>query len=141
MTDIALAINADNQIDIAETADLAGDETIRTAILLSLFTDRRADPSEIPHLQSDPRGYWGDHIAQSQFRTGSRLWLQARSKNLPIEVSQIVTSCREALDWLIEDGHVQRLEVQPRVLRDNLSLRISFDQSIMDIQIGGFNGV
>lgn len=141
MTDIALAINADNEIDIAETADLAGDDTIRTAILLSLFTDRRADPSEIPRFQSDPRGYWGDHISQSQFRTGSRLWLHTRSKNSPIEVAQIVTSCREALDWLIEDGHVQRLEVQPRVLRDNLSLNISFDQSVMDIRIGGFNGV
>lgn len=141
MNDIALKINEEQGIDIEESGDLDGDGTIKTAILLSLFTDRRAGPSEIPAFQTDPRGYWGDHIAGSTFRTGSKLWLHRRAKNAPFEVAQIVATCREALDWLLEDGLVHRVEVLPEVRRDNLRLKVCFDQSSIEVQLGGANGL
>ena len=83
MTDIALHWNDDVYAgDIAVFgADLELDEGLRSAILLSLFSDARAQPGDVAE-DEDPRGYWGDALTEGD-RFGSRLWLLERSKQPP----------------------------------------------------------
>lgn len=83
---------------------------LETAVLISLFTDRLADASDvIPDGSGDPRGWWGDLDAPSPI--GSRLWLLDRScarADVPVKAQQYIT---EALAWLLEDGVATAVEV------------------------------
>lgn len=85
--------------------DLEGDEGLASAVLLSLFTDRRAlDDDPIP-AGDDPRGWWGDTgatVAGDQL--GSRLWLLWREKQTPETLRRAESYAAEALQWLLDDG-------------------------------------
>jgi len=86
--------------------DLERDDGLETAVIISLFTDRRASAEQIPpeYPQDDLRGYWGDITAVSATdQTGSLLWLLAREKQLPQILSRAEQYCREALAWMIDD--------------------------------------
>jgi phage gp46-like protein len=85
--------------------DLERDDGMETAVIISLFTDRRASAEQIPpeYPQDDLRGYWGDIISASATdQTGSLLWLLAREKELPQTLSRAEQYCREALAWMVD---------------------------------------
>jgi phage gp46-like protein len=85
--------------------DLASDEGLRTAALLSLFQDRRANSDdELPDSSGDLRGWWGDEFAEEgEDLNGSRLWLLDRSKVSEGLANSVENYCREALQWMIDD--------------------------------------
>lgn len=94
--------------------DLAREDGLETAVIISLFTDRRASPEQIPVElpQDDLRGYWGDvSNAASSDQTGSLLWLLAREKQLPQVLSRAQQYSREALAWMVDDLVATRVEV------------------------------
>ncbi len=63
-------------------ADLLTDNSLLTAVIISLFTDRRAlDSDEIPDGTRDRRGWWGDSFRERP--VGSRLWLLSRERRCP----------------------------------------------------------
>lgn len=117
MPDIALRWQnehgAADMVVNAGATDLVGEEGLETAILLSLFLDRRAEEDDdIPSDDGDRRGWWG-----SQFLTnrgdqyGSRLWLLARGKRTANVARDAELYCREALAWLVEDAVVDTFDV------------------------------
>ncbi|PWG62868.1 phage GP46 family protein [Spiribacter halobius] len=128
MTDIALIQDADGRRDIAlEAGDLAAEESPRTAVVLSLLTDRRADTDdELPDGGSDRRGWWADAWSEpSEDLIGSRLWLLAREKELPAVARQAEAYAREALQWLVDDGIAESVEVTAEDFRAEwLTLRV-----------------
>lgn len=86
-----------------------GDD-LATAILISLFTDRVANPDDvIPDGTSDPRGWWGD--AGETTPIGSRLWLLTREKQTQETLQRAYDYIVEALQWLIDDGVVAKFDV------------------------------
>lgn len=91
---------------------LASSEPLVRAVIMSLFTWRRANPDD--KLPADLRmGWWGDNFATVQNdRIGSRLWLLSRSKLLPETVAQAKAYTEEALQWLIDDGVAARIDVE-----------------------------
>jgi phage gp46-like protein len=114
MTDAAMVMTENGGELVLAGLDLARDDGLETAVIISLFTDRRAVgeqiPAELP--QDDPRGYWGDvSNATPSDQTGSLLWLLAREKQLPPVLSRAQQYCREALAWMIEDLVATRIEV------------------------------
>lgn len=115
MTDIALQfLPGAWSADLAIVAgDLAKDDGLRTAVLISLFTDARArDDDALPDVNADRRGWWGDMAnADPNDRIGSRLWLLARAKAVPVTAICARDMAREALDWLIADGIAAAVEV------------------------------
>jgi phage gp46-like protein len=81
-------------------------EVLATWVIVSLFTDRRAEASDqLPSGVTDRRGWWGDSYADNPGdRFGSRLWLLARARSnasLPLIARGYIL---EALQWLIDDG-------------------------------------
>ncbi|QQQ19664.1 phage GP46 family protein [Brevundimonas vitis] len=128
MTDLALIWDA-----VLGTADLgieAGalvtDEGLRTAVMVSLFTDRRARADDVlPDQDGDRRGWWGDVAAPvANDRIGSRLWLLERSKRLDSVLSQARDYCDEALAWMIEDGVARTVTVTVEVDAQGQTLAI-----------------
>lgn len=95
-------------------ADLSTDQGITTAVLLSLFTDRRAEPDDQPPSGDarDRRGWWADQFAEIEGdRIGSRLWLLDRSKRSNETLLRAKEYVREALAWMVEDRVVASVDV------------------------------
>lgn len=107
MADVALKwLDAEGRFDLAIVkGDLERDEGLRTAVSLSLFTDRRVTARELPLGESKRRGWWGDTVSEVDGdEIGSKLWLLAREKQTTQTLERAREYAEEALAWLIEDG-------------------------------------
>jgi phage gp46-like protein len=89
--------------------DLAVGNDLTTAVMLSLFSDRRADEDDAIPDGIDPRGWWAD--AMDGRRIGSRLWLLERARNLPETFALAKEYAEEALQWLVDDGVAAKVVV------------------------------
>ena len=110
------------------SADLTAAEKLglRTAVVISLGTDRLAAADDpLPVNNGDRRGYWGDIFTPGR-NLGSRLWLLARAKNTEETRQLAIKYAQEALSWMIQDQICQQIAVTARwVRRDALALSIS----------------
>lgn len=148
MTDLALVWNADAMAAdlLLSNGQLMTDAGMRTAILISLFTDARAaDDETLPEPGSDRRGWWGDAYARDDRpdagtardvnRIGSLLWLLSRSKITARVLSQATQACEEALAWLVRDGIASAVRVVVsaevrigQVMPDMLAIAVEIDR-------------
>lgn len=118
----------DGELDLVITDDdLASDEGLRSAVLLSLFADRRAEDDDVlPAADGDLRGWWADEFADvNGDRCGSRLWLLDRSKRLADVVPKAEEFAREALAWLLEDKVAESVDVLAEVQGQMLALLVT----------------
>lgn len=86
---------------------LVMDGGLTTAVMMSLFTDRRAnadDPSDPLTDDGDRRGWAGDLLNDPGDRIGSRIWLLRRAKLTQETASLLETYAAESLQWLLDDG-------------------------------------
>jgi len=155
MSDLALSFDGEtltSDIVVGET-DLATDEGLAAAVVISLFTDARARPEDflpddarVPgeaaaygasgaDLARDRRGWWGDLVPPRQaaemaeHRTGSRFWLLSREKQTPETLRRAEEYAREALEWLIADGIARAVQVTAFIPRAGwLGLQITIDR-------------
>jgi len=100
------------------------DNTLRAAVIASLFTDRRltdADPRPV-HVDAEAAeyqgGYWGDDYPSdgsapgSQARPhGSLLWVLARAKETEETRRLAILYIEQALQWLIATGRAIAITV------------------------------
>lgn len=97
---------------------LASGDDLTTAVLISLFTDRRAnDDDTLPDASNDRRGWWGD--LDQDVPIGSRLWLLSRSKLMPSVALAAKGYITEALRWLIDDGVAAAVDVVTSIVMPN----------------------
>lgn len=106
-----------------EAGDLVAEDSLHTAVILSLFLDRRANDDDIlPNDSDDRRGWWADTVAPmtdygigggsaSGDHIGSRLWLLSREKQLAGVLERARHYAEEALTWLVEDGVATAVQV------------------------------
>lgn len=89
------------------------DEGLETAVIISLFTDARADEGEeLPDGGDDRRGWFGDAVpVKDGDKIGSKLWLLSRSKLTPDVLARAQQYAQEALDWLVEDQVAESVAV------------------------------
>jgi phage gp46-like protein len=102
-----------------ESLDLVKDDGLKTAVILSLFIDRRAeDDDELPDNTGDRRGWWADaypDVVGDQY--GSRLWLLSREKQVPSVLARAKEYAEEALSWMVEDGIAESVLVTAEWVR------------------------
>lgn len=126
-----LALTYDPKLQAFDLAlagtDLAAEDTLASAVLVSLLCDRLAATYEVK-TGEDRRGWWADAYADNQHQTGSRLWLLEREKQLPGVVLRCKQYCEEALQWFIEDGLAKAITVTVFVPRSGwLAALIKFE--------------
>lgn len=104
------------------SAGLAGDDGLETAVVLSLFTDRRAEPDDaLPGRDDDRRGWWGDAFPDVPGdRIGSRLWLLGREKQTVATLVRAQHYAQEALAWLVADGIARSVDVIASIPRNGV---------------------
>lgn len=104
----------------AGPSGLLKDSTLSTAVIVSLLTDRRAEPDdrlpvETPRTGSigpDRRGWCGDALSDiAGDRIGSRLWLLVREKQTEETRRRAEAYIHEALQWLVTDKVVSTIDV------------------------------
>lgn len=115
MADIALAFADMHGGDLVLAGqDLARDDGLESAVLVSLFTDRRAAPEQIRGGESkaDLRGWWGDfNPAVAGDQTGSLLWLLRREKQTAETLARAREYVQQALAWMLEDKVASRITI------------------------------
>ena len=105
--------------DLAQTSGkLVDDDGLETAVLISLFTDRRADEGDGAD-EGDLRGWWGDGYPDVQGdRTGSKLWLCFGRKTTAETRTTAIRYAEDALTWMIEDGVASQVQVTASWLQE-----------------------
>lgn len=100
-------------IEIDEFGDIRTEDTFETALIVSLFSDARADASEVQDARRR-RGWIGDEGTAPPDNTGSKLWIYEQARLTRTIANQVEDAARRALQWLVQDGHavsVRRAEL------------------------------
>lgn len=108
-------LHADVRLD---GPDLAGGDDLLSAVIISVFSDRRAETDDL--TPGDYRGgWWGDTFAElGGDRIGSRLWLLAREKQTDETLTRAREYVIESLQWLVDDGVASEVEVENEWIRE-----------------------
>lgn len=126
MSDVALKFK-EELIDLNIIgSQLERDGGLETAVIISLFTDRRVTDEQLPDLENDKRGWWGDLLSDIDGdQIGSRLWTLERRKRTPETLRLFEDYSREALNWLVEDGIAASVTVEAEYNNKRLEALIS----------------
>ncbi len=107
-------------------------DPIATAVVLLLFSDARGSDAALARAgESDPRGWVGDGFdvdrAGGEAPLGSTLWLLRREALTDAVVRQVEDAARQALQPLIRQGAVARIEIStaPDAARRILGLSVA----------------
>lgn len=109
MTDVAVTLTPAGYYDIGLGADgdLLKQDSMETAIEISLFGERRADISQVP----EPfyrRGWVGNTVSSTEgFEQGSLLWLLEQARVTPENARLAATFAEQALSWMVDDAILQ----------------------------------
>lgn len=112
-------------------SDIASDRGLETAVLLSLFTDRRSENDDRPPSgqATDRRGWWADQfLAVEGDRYGSRLWLLDRSKRTNETALRAKEYVTEALAWMLEDRVVSGIDVTTETTTNALLIAVGLQR-------------
>jgi phage gp46-like protein len=118
----------DNQRQRGDFQVVAGRTTtgslLRTAVYISLFTDRVNGPGPLPK-DGNRRGWWHDSF--SGVPIGSRLWQLKRRKiaNRQMLINEATDILKEALQWMIDQGLVASVAIAVTLPPANAAARSS----------------
>lgn len=104
-------------IDQLATYALELEDTLQTAIIISLFTDKRASVDDkLPLNETNRRGWAGDEFMADGFSParddwGTLLWLCYIGKVEGDVPGFAEFTCKEGLQWLVRDGIASRVNV------------------------------
>jgi phage gp46-like protein len=92
--------------------DFINEFGLETAVILSLFLDRRADDDDELDDINDKRGWWGDELEENDDKIGSKLWQLDRSKTTQDTINSAKEFVEESLQWMIDDKVAADIKVE-----------------------------
>lgn len=105
-------------------------DTLSRAIIISLFSWKRADENDIYDKELGRQGWWGDSLNDDKI--GSKLWQLLRNKITTETIYQAEEMVFDALKWLIDDGICTDISVsveRDSDTPDRLNVSIILEQS------------
>lgn len=130
MSDLKLVLDPEtNQYDVSlKDGDLEGDDSFETDLIVSLYTDARADRSEqpIPELR---RGWWGDEVSNIPgSKIGSKFWLLDQARLTTDILNKGIDYGRLCLYWLVQQAYSKKVDVTGEIeypYTINLAIKIT----------------
>lgn len=107
-------------IEIDSDGDIQTEDSFDSAIISSIFTDDRAQPSQIP-IPERRRGWIGN--MNSSYSLGSLLWLYESTRLNSNESNQIPSVVVNCLNHFVEDQRLKK--VSASIERQNQKLILS----------------
>jgi len=111
-------------IVIDSVGDIQSKDFFDTAILMSLFCERRASSSEMP--TSRLRRGWVGNESTPGFEIGSKLWLFEQSRLTRSVLNGLGSVAKEGLNWMVEDGIASSVDasalLQDGVVKLNITI-------------------
>jgi phage gp46-like protein len=129
MADILLN-NTNNYWDIDFTnGDFTMTRGLETAILMSIFVDKRAAANEVPRVDLR-RGWQGNKLSgYDNYEIGSKLWLLFQSRNNQTTLNLINTYVVDCLSWLVVDNIATKIEVDSSFIPDGIQIDVTIYRS------------
>jgi len=88
--------------DLVFDTDQTTDQSLKDAVIISLFCWKRAAPEEV--VNDENYGWWARDF-------GSKLWLSRRAKTTPDLIGKLKKTIEESLSWMVEDGVADNIKV------------------------------
>ena len=116
-----------------ENGDFIAEDGFDTAIWVSLFTDARADESQVV-LPENRRGWMGNIGSPVEGRQlGGLLWLVEQRRLTQETLNEAIDYARKSLVWIIDDGIAQILKVNGEIVpRHGIQLEITITTVLGD---------
>ena len=105
-------------------------DSLSRAIVISLFSWKRADENDIYDKELGKQGWWGDSLNDDKI--GSKLWQLLRNKITTETIYQADEMVFEALKWMIDDDICTDISVsveRDSDTPDRLNVSIILEQS------------
>lgn len=93
-------------ITVDQDGDLGNGDFLDTAILYSIYGERRASESEVP-ISSNRRGWIGNE--GKDFENGSKVWLFEQARRTQSNLNELAGALQDALEWMVDDGLLERV--------------------------------
>lgn len=101
------------------TGDLTNETSFDTDVEMSLFTDRRADASQIMQPEKR-RGWFGDLFTTLDgYQIGSHLWLLSQARVNQDTVNKAIDFITQSLKWITDYNFGQRVSVTGTITGTN----------------------
>ncbi|PWD90336.1 phage GP46 family protein [Ignatzschineria cameli] len=135
MRDLAVVwVNGAGDISI-DGHDFEVDDSLTTAVIISLFTDRAVPEDELEEGMQN-QGWWGDSYSDEPW--GSKLWLLRRQKSTDDVASDAEDYAYEALEWLVNDNLIDSLVVNAS--RESSTKSAVKDMLVLSIELSPTSG-
>jgi len=123
----AILVESNNGFDfnIDSNGDIETENFFDTAILMSIFCERRATASEVP--QSHQRRGWIGNEQGDGFEIGSKLWLFEQSRVTRSLLSDIEKVVFNSLSWLIDDNYAVNIEAKAELSDNTVTLTVTIE--------------
>lgn len=110
---------------VIEDGDFANCDGFDTNLWVSLFSDARADISQVI-VPENRRGWLGNTVSEIPERQlGSYLWLAEQRRLNQDTVNEITDYIRKCINWMITDGIATGIEVNGSIVpREGIAVSI-----------------
>jgi phage gp46-like protein len=115
----------DFQISVDSSGHLYTDDSLRTMVLVALYTWRRGDPEDDVPDVSDLKGWWGDSYPEVEGdQMGSKLWQLQGMNAGPTAIEFAKQEIAAALQFMLDDGIVDNVLAEIEISGTTLAGRI-----------------
>lgn len=125
--DVDLKFNNDAgyfDISIADNGDFELTDALDTSLLMTFYTEQRADESEIKSPENRG-GWWGNLFSDEEgFQVGSKLWLLNQSTNSQNTLNKAIAYATNAFSWLTRYSYADEVNVTGTQSLTNLTVTV-----------------
>lgn len=106
-----------------DSGDINTDDFFDTAILMSLFAEKRATSSEVPDSVKR-RGWIGNESNDDNFEIGSKIWLYEQARLDSDTLNGIKSAALDGLNWFIKRGYAVNFAADVALISGIVTLQI-----------------
>ena len=119
-------------IQVGPDGDIETEDSLDTAILVSLFSDRRVSESEQPS-EYKRRGWVGNESTPG-IQIGSRVWLYDQARITNTTLSGISDAASDCLQWMVDQGIAKGVSATATATSTGVSLNVSITRPTSEVE-------
>lgn len=124
-------------INIDSNGDIESEDSLDTYILVCLFTDKRADASEVS-ISHKRRGWIGNEDTPG-FEMGSKLWLLDQEKATNATAASAGAYASEALQQLVIDKLALSVKAVGILVHEGIRIEVTIQRTDSKVEVRYFN--